>query len=166
MADLREIPAYCNGEYTIKMVYKAEDIPMPGNNLKKNMISLTHKDCNNDWQTDSRTVFFGREISVSGVGSTNKENEPPPGIHFFHGWCLQQNISDKANHSSILRSSLEQCAKIKVCVLLEKSPFETQEELEKAYGNDSSTSGFLPVSMAENEIEGTSFRAGVLKKQN
>ncbi|GFV73655.1 hypothetical protein TNCV_3200301 [Trichonephila clavipes] len=51
-------------------------------------------------------------------------------------------------------SSLEQRAYIKLCILLEKSPSETFEMLKKVYGNDSSTRGFLSVSMAENEIEG------------
>ncbi|GFT12649.1 hypothetical protein TNCV_5094251 [Trichonephila clavipes] len=59
-------------------------------------------------------------------------------------------------HVHFAMSSLEQSANIKISVLLEKSP-EALEMLKKAYGNDSSAKGSLPVSISENEIEGTSF---------
>ncbi|GFW01104.1 hypothetical protein TNCV_1763421 [Trichonephila clavipes] len=63
-------------------------------------------------------------------------------------------------------SSLEQRANIKLCVLLEQSPYETLEMLKKAYRNNSSIRRFLPISMAEKEIEGTSFFVDSNKHQN
>ncbi|GFT16693.1 laminin EGF-like domain-containing protein [Trichonephila clavipes] len=53
-------------------------------------------------------------------------------------------------------SSLEKRANIKFCVQFEKCP-ETFEMQQKTYRNDSSTRGFLYVSMVENEITETSF---------
>ncbi|GFW85962.1 hypothetical protein TNCV_1967701 [Trichonephila clavipes] len=56
----------------------------------------------------------------------------------------------------ILQCRLEQRANIQFSVMLKKLPSETLKMLKKAYGNDSSCSGFLPVSLAEKEIEGKS----------
>ncbi|GFW09330.1 hypothetical protein TNCV_4276581 [Trichonephila clavipes] len=95
-------------------------------------------------------------LSVRAQGPNNK-NLHQSGISCTVGVSCRSFLTKRIFYlSDFAMSSLEQRANIKFCVLLEKSP-ETFGMLKKVYGKDSSTRGVLPVSMAESEIEGTSF---------